>query len=290
MKQPARALLNRFRHRTGGPDGTNDGGAAPGASDVTEAATEMFPEERWFADHVGAAREVIEFLGGDGLSVEGKLVADIGCGDGIIDLALAHEGHPARLDGFDLNLTDADNLLDQAKRHEYLEEMPENLRFVASSPDRIPADDGSYDVLVSWSCFEHVSQPVAMATEMRRVIRDHGVLFLQLWPFYYSEHGSHLFDWYPSGFPHLVIPHDELRARVLEEDHKPLSEYIWNEYENLNKITVDDLGAALYEGGFTVSKVELISAATHLPPEVAHLPLSQLLVSGIKLLATPRPR
>jgi ubiquinone/menaquinone biosynthesis C-methylase UbiE len=258
--------------------------ATPGPTGAEQA----FPEDRWFADHIGAARQVIEFLGGDGLSVEGWVVADIGSGDGIIDLGLVHEGRPARLVGFDVNLTDPDDLLARARDEGYVDELPAELEFVESATDRIPAEDASFDCLVSWSCFEHVSEPLAMATEMRRVIRPDGLLFLQLWPFYYSEHGGHLFDWYPRGFAHLVHPHDEIRRRLLEDDVKPHSEYIWNEFSNLNRITVDDLGEVLRKGGFDVVKVELITNACHIPPEASHLPLSQLLVSGIKLLARPR--
>lgn len=288
MRDSARALLTRLRN------GPGAAAAEPAPVDTLDEDPPdedpgMFPEDRWFADHIDAARQVIAFLGGDGLSMEGQQVADIGCGDGIIDLGLALEGKPARLVGYDLNLTDADGLLTRARDEGYADELPDNLEFVGSGSDQVPADDASIDCLVSWSCFEHVSEPVAMATEMRRVIRPDGVLFLQLWPFYYSEHGGHLFDWYPGGFAHLVNSDDELRRRLLEEDVKPHSEYIWNEFSNLNKITVDDLGEALHKGGFDVVKIELISNASHIPPEVSHLPLSHLLVSGIKLLARPRP-
>jgi len=286
MRDSARALLTRWRSRPGEPTEPGPAPAAEAAAPEEDAG--MFPESRWFADHVDAARQVIAFMGGDGLTVEGKQVADIGCGDGIIDLGLVQEGNPERLVGFDLNLTDAGGLLERARAEGYVDELPPNLVFTGSAPDRIPAEDGEFDVLVSWSAFEHVSDPAGMATEMRRIIRPDGVLFLQLWPFYYSEHGGHLFDWYPGGFAHLVNSDDVIKRRMLEEDVKPHSEYIWSEFSSLNKITVDDLGEALRKGGFDVVKVELITNASHIPSEIAHLPLSHLLVSGVKLLARPR--
>ena len=114
------------------------------------------------------------------------------------------------------------------------------------------------------------------------------MLFLQLWPFYYSEHGSHLFDWYAGGFPHLVFAEEEIRSRVLVENPQPHSDYIWSEYQTLNRITLDDLGAALFAAGFRVAQAELISNLTSLPEAVASQPLSRLLISGVKLMAYPR--
>ncbi|MBV9822552.1 MAG: hypothetical protein JO144_09965, partial [Actinobacteria bacterium] len=59
-------------------------------------------------------------------------------------------------------------------------------------------------------------------------------------------------------------------------------------------ITADGLQDALRQAGFRIVKVALSSEAVHIPAEAAHLPLSQVAISGIKLLAiadgTPAPR
>ena len=248
----------------------------------------MFPEERWFADHIEAAREVIGFLDANQSSLAGRRVADVGTGDGIIALGLAVEGRPSELVAFDLNATDTEHLHALARSHQYVADLPPNLAFERSQPDHISAEDGSFDAVVSWSCFEHVSDPPIMAKELRRIVSDSGVLFLQLWPFFYSEHGSHLFDWYSGGFPHIVFSQEELRSRVLVDNPQPHSEYIWSEYQTLNRITLDDLGAALFDAGFRVARAELISSVTDIPEEVASQPLSRLLISGVKLMAYPR--
>ena len=44
-------------------------------------------------------------------------MADIGSGDGIIDLALTLRGRPRELVGYDVNPTPVDHLLEQAGRH-----------------------------------------------------------------------------------------------------------------------------------------------------------------------------
>jgi SAM-dependent methyltransferase len=264
------------------------------SSAVTDGAADAVASEPvvddWFASHINAAREVIDFLAGDLISLDAKRVADIGCGDGIIDLALAALAQPAELVGFDLNRTDDVALFDRAVKNGFLTEMPANLRFSGSEPGRIPADDASFDVLVSWSCFEHVVDPIPLVREMRRVIAPGGVLFLQLWPFYHSASGAHLDEWYPGGqFVHLTTPDREIeqvvRANDLGTSWWP--EYKWSEYLRLNRITVDELQAALLAGGFLINKVQLISDCVHIPPQIAYMPLSKLAVSGIKLQATP---
>ena len=229
------------------------------------------------------------FLAQDGISLGGKRVADIGCGDGIIDLGIAHETGPRELIGFDLNLTDLPTLLERARRYHYLDELPSTLSFCESTPTQIPAAAGSFDVLVSWSCFEHVGDPLALAKEMRRVIADDGHLMLQLWPFYYSEHGSHLMDWYPNGFVHLLEPEATIRAPMFDaaaadDEH---ASYMWEEYTKLNQLRLDGLQRALQDGGFAIRRVRLLSHDIQLSDGLARYPLSDLTIAGVMLIAVP---
>jgi ubiquinone/menaquinone biosynthesis C-methylase UbiE len=261
----------------------------PPAPSAPPAPAAPSPAQQWFVDHVDAARKVIGYLALDGRSLEGRRVADIGTGDGIIALGLATEARPAELVGYDVNSTDTGYLLDQSRRWGYRDDLPANLRFAASTPDRLPADDGEFDALVSWSCFEHVSDPAAMAREMRRIVRDDGFLFLQLWPFYYSQHGSHLMDWYPDGFAHLTVDPTELEHTVRTAHRRDDSDYMWNEYRNLNKVTVDELAAAVCGAGFEIDRAELLTGQTVLPPGVGRgeWPLTSLLVAGVQFTARP---
>lgn len=70
----------------------------------------------WFVEHYEeAADQVIEFLAEDGLSLTGLRVADVGCGDGIIDLGVVHKAQPDQLVGFDVVPTDRDHLREFAR-------------------------------------------------------------------------------------------------------------------------------------------------------------------------------
>ena len=120
--------------------------------------------------------------------------------------------------------------------------------------------------------------------------RPDGVLMLQLWPFYFSEHGSHLWDWFPNGFAHLTLDHDALEDQVRASDRHDdgWTEYMLAEFATLNRVTLDSLGAAIHEAGFSVRYLDIMAGAVHLPGELEGLPLSSLGITGVQLLAVPR--
>lgn len=256
-----------------------------------ERPTESLAEagSGWFADHHdGAAREIIDFLAGDGISLEGRRVADVGSGDGAIDLGLVQRGAPAELVGFDIVPTNTGILLQRARAHGVADELPAALSFAHSEPARLPAPDASFDLVISWSAFEHIADPGAVLREIRRVLRPDGIFFLQLWPFFHSPRGSHLWEWCPEPYHHLAEPAEETRLRVRASGHQPeFAEMMLREFGTLNRLTLDELGAALLDSELAVRKLELLPACSHVPAAALRHPLSALGVSGVKLLATP---
>lgn len=241
---------------------------------------------RWFQEHYfDAPAAIMEFLGGDGISLAGRRVADVGCGDGLIDLGLARAADPALLVGFDAVATDTDLLAAVAAENGHGGPLPECLSFQRSAPEHVPAEDHSFDAVVSWSVFEHARDPAGLCREMRRILRPGGVAFIQLWPFWASEHGSHLWEWFPGeGFLQHLHDRAELEARVRAN---PGPDPEWAEYmigAHLNRITLDDLQRAVIAAGMAVSKVELVHNSFHVPVRLAHLPLSQLAIGGVKLI------
>lgn len=242
----------------------------------------------WFAEHYGdAADQVIDFLRGDA-SLEGQAVVDVGCGDGIIDLGLAIKGRPAELVGYDVRPTDVDGLLHSARAAGVADELPENLSFQTSGVEQLPAPDDHFDVAVTWSAFEHVTRPVRMLSEIARVLKPGGILFLQLWPFYHSEHGGHLWPHYSEPFPHLMHTDEEIREHLVGRRATDPTREALDEYESLNRITLDDLQRALLGAGLTTVKLELLTNAVHIRSELSHLPLSLLGTGGVKLLAVTK--
>jgi ubiquinone/menaquinone biosynthesis C-methylase UbiE len=261
----------------------------------------------WVQRHTVEAAQIIrDFLGGDALSLEGKSVMDLGCGDGLIDWGIATSLRPHRLVGVDLELTDSDRLLRRLQVHGLAAEgLPACLSFATCSPDKLPFEDDAFDWALSWSSFEHIHDPLASIREVRRVLKPGGCFFIQVYPFFWSEHGSHLENWYPHGFAQRFAL-EEIMTRVSpsfardrtlkvgqvqharDGNRQPGDQVIW-EYLNLNRISLDDLHRALLCGGFWVSKVQLISPVVHLPMELNMRSLTEQLVAGVYLTAVPSP-
>ncbi|MDT4902402.1 MAG: hypothetical protein QOH52_418 [Pseudonocardiales bacterium] len=247
------------------------------------------PTTWWEAHFDRAAGEVVDFLAGDGIALEGKRVADIGCGDGIIDLGVTLKAKPATLVGFDVQATDVPALEARAKTAG-IDSLPEELYFATSGDTRLPAEDSSFDIAISWSAFEHIADPVAVLREVRRVLTPHGLLFIQVWPFYATAHGTHLVDWFPKGFAQYLHNDDEITRIVRASGNQDMASEMLEIYRTLNKITADQLHAAVREAGFKIVKVALTAESVHIPDEASHVPLSEVAISGIKLLAIPDRR
>lgn len=245
---------------------------------------------RWFHEHfVEAADQIVDFLAGDDIALAGKTVADIGSGDGIIDLGVCLKGRPDKLVGYDVRPTDVEALKRAALANGVVEEFPdaERLAFATSETDHVPAPDGTFDVAFSWSVFEHVDQPILMLSEIRRILKPDGYLFLQLWPFYGSQHGGHLWQNVAEPYAHLTRSPFELNRHLAGRPATDPTRPADDEFRSLNRITLDGLQRAMLAAQLRISKVELACETVHVPPELSHLPLTDLVVSGIKLIAVP---
>ena len=240
----------------------------------------------WFREHFeDAAQQVLSFLDGP---IEGKAVADVGCGDGITDLGLVLKGQPSSLVGFDLRQTDVEALRRAGSAAGVIEDLPPELSFASSEAQHVPAADDSFDVVVTWSVFEHVTQPVTMLKEIERILKPEGVLFLQLWPLFYSEHGGHLWPHYENSFPHLLHNDADIRDHLRGRRGTDPDRDAVDEYDSLNRITLEQLHNALLVAGLVVTKLELLTQPFHIPRELTHLPLSLVGIGGVKLLAVQR--
>lgn len=277
-----RRLLDRLR------PGADQAPAAEGASqgDIEPTRT---PESQWFWEHYElAARQIAESFDFEDMSLSGKVVADVGCGDGLTDLGLFDKVQPAKLVGFDLKLTNTEILYERVSA-EGIDATPRQaLSFERSSPERLPVEDGAFDYAFSWSAFEHISQPLGVLREIHRVLVPGGGFFLQLWPFYHSAKGSHLWDWYPEDYHHLQRSESEIVEEVLASDvnSREWTEMMVEEFRHLNKITIDELQRAMLATGFVVRRLELLASPTRLTPDLARYSWLDLGVSGIKLIAT----
>src|SRR5450755_421996 len=248
------------------------------------------PESQWFWDHYEfAVGQIVDFCEASGLQLEGQDVADVGCGDGIMALGLCHRVGPRQLVAFDIVPTDAETLLARSRTEGVGDTLPAELEFRQSSWRTTPAPDASFDLVYSWSAFEHIADPIGVLREIRRIIRPSGVFFLQLWPFYNSAKGSHLWDWFADDFHHLVTGYREIVEQMRGSDvhSTEWTDYMTREFEHLNRITLEELQRAILVAGFDVRRLELLTSPTVLTPELARYSWADVGIGGIKLLAAP---
>ncbi len=260
----------------------------PGNAEVTPRVPEGL---EWFWEkYHDATGQIVEFCAACRVQLADQEIADVGCGEGSMALGLCRRVHPRRLVGFDLKATDTDALLSNSERIGAGADMPRGLEFRTSAPTRIPAESDAFDFAYSWSAFEHIADPIAMLHEVRRILRPTGCFFLQLWPFYFSAKGSHLWQWFDEDFHHLTTPERDVVAALAADERQPRewTDMMTTEFERLNRITVEELQRSVLAAGFDVLRLELISWPTSLPPALARYSWTDLAISGIKLLARPR--
>jgi hypothetical protein len=119
------------------------------------------------------------------------------------------------------------------------------------------------------------------------VIKPGGVMFLQLWPFYLSEHGGHLWPHYDGPYPHLLRRDEQILSEVEGKNATDPRRLAEDEYLSLNRITLDGLQRALLANRFLIAKLQLLTNAVHVPRQLNHLPLTDLGTGGVQLTALP---
>jgi ubiquinone/menaquinone biosynthesis C-methylase UbiE len=262
--------------------------AEPGLPVQGAADRHIPPGLEWFWEkYHDAAGQIVSFCESCSVSLTGTAIADIGCGEGSMALGLYRRVDPARLVAFDIKTTDVSELLQHSSAVGESVELPAGLEFLRSEPTSIPAGDEEFDFVYSWSAFEHIADPIAVLREVDRILRPNGYFFLQLWPFYFSAKGSHLWQWFDEDFHHLLADERDVVAQVLADDRQPpdWTQYMTREFEHLNRLTVNELQRCVLAAGFDVIRIELISWPTTLTPALARYPWTDLAISGIKLLA-----
>jgi hypothetical protein len=104
---------------------------------------------------------------------------------------------------------------------------------------------------------------------------------------YYSENGGHLWYWDSTPFSHLLKSRDELQdIMALDKDTSDeVKKACMVDYDTLNKLTLKKLTNALKFSGFEIRKLKLVSGEPLIPSSLQNLPVEDLVITEIKLLA-----
>jgi 2-polyprenyl-3-methyl-5-hydroxy-6-metoxy-1,4-benzoquinol methylase len=190
------------------------------------------------------------------LDLSNASVLDFGCGQGIAALRFALQHSQTQVHGIDVR--EGFNELQKQSRNQLgLEELPGNLHFATSVSDELPYDSEQFDLVYAWSVFEHVdlSKIDGVISELKRILKPSGLLFVQVEPLFFSARGAHLEPLLTEPWVHLRNSQEELKkmlfAATMEFGEKNparektrlknMQEYQWEQYKNLNRITGDQL-------------------------------------------------
>jgi ubiquinone/menaquinone biosynthesis C-methylase UbiE len=132
--------------------------------------------------------------------VKDKIVLDIACG----------EGYGANLISRTAKFVygvDIDDIIIQEAKMKYREE---NLEFLTGSAIKIPLNDNSIDVIVSFETIEHPDKHLEMIDEIKRVLKSNGMLIISSPDkFFYSDERNfnnqfHVKELYKQEFVDLI--------------------------------------------------------------------------------------
>lgn len=98
----------------------------------------------------------------------GKVVLDIASGEGYGSCLLSKNA--LKVIGVDIDLESVKNANKKYSKN--------NLKFFAGSADKIPLEDNSVDVIVSFETIEHHDQHNEMLLEIKRVLKEDGILII----------------------------------------------------------------------------------------------------------------
>jgi cyclopropane fatty-acyl-phospholipid synthase-like methyltransferase len=220
----------------------------------------------WARDHGGLA---------------GRDVLDFGCGDATIALGVLLRHGAARVVGVDTHAV-LDEALPNARAQLGLQALPDNLQLVRIAPSAPLEPLGSFDVIYSWSVFEHVGQDLIgeCFAKLKRALRPSGIMFLQTTPLYYSAEGSHLKPWVPEPWAHLTMQqdrfYDALRKAADSQEQAAQLQYV---YETLNRQTAPQLLRAARRAGFEIVREYRTHESPPVPPELLEIYTAEALTT-----------
>lgn len=244
-------------------------------------------------------QQTIDFCGD---VFHGKTVLDLGCGDGVTDFGLLKLGIK-KIYGLDIDNKN-DGHFDRAIKfaESFGVQLPGNVKdaieFINYDGTVFPLPDKSVDIIFSWSAFEHINKIPVVLAEMKRVLKNEGFCFIQVFPWFHTRYGGHLDFYITEPYFHLKYSND-LVKQMLEDyiekcrgDKKEVNEFSlmkfqYPGYVDLNRYSADMFYEDLKESGFKVVKAEVVSYVENpsiAPPE---LKLSEIMISGTKFILNP---
>ncbi len=192
---------------------------------------------------------------------DGKRILDIGCGNGDLVKYIARNYSPASVVGIEPFLEDWG----------VGESEGDNWRIVSGNAHNLDFDDGCFDLVISFSTFEHIADIRKALSEIRRVLRPFGKFYTEFMPIWTSAAGHHFVanmqNWWNPGhitlippWGHLYMSEEEMRE-YLALNHTDdiladtIAEHIYHT-NIINRYTRTDLVNCIMGAGMVVKYYE----------------------------------
>jgi len=216
-------------------------------------SVERIKDDTYRTKFIDVPKTIADWLVAHG-GIAGRDVLDFGCGEATAALGIALQHGARRVVGIEVH-EQIENALPFARTELGLTRLPDNLELVRLDTDSQLNSLGTFDIVYSWSVFEHVRQDMIVDCfkKIRQVLRPAGVMFLQTTPLFYSAEGSQMKPWVPLPWAHLIMQQDlffeALRKRTSSPDQARHLRWV---YETLNRSTAPQMLKAAQQAGFEV--------------------------------------
>ena len=100
---------------------------------------------------------------------------EVGTGTGRIAIGVAKYGQGITVDAIDLS----ENMLTVAAENAVEEGVLDRIKFSIGDAKRLPFDDNSFDCVFCHNMLHHISDPLDVANEINRVVKDHGAVLIR---------------------------------------------------------------------------------------------------------------
>jgi SAM-dependent methyltransferase len=233
------------------------------------------------------------------LTVEEKLVLDLGCGLGGMVRYIAEQ---------DVRCVVSVEI--SSKRayaaHTYLQKhVPEQAYVVIGDAASLPFRNDVFDVIISTDTWEHLRHPNSAIQECERTLCNSGYLFIQALP-YYSPWGLHAWDWLPIPWIQVLLPRKSLFKLIhwieqrlcLNAQRIPETRIDWrfpDDPAHAQRLTVSAFERSFQQSALQVEHIELVPILVHikfvawLTRLLCRLPIIRKLAVGLIIATFSKP-
>jgi cyclopropane fatty-acyl-phospholipid synthase-like methyltransferase len=179
-------------------------------------------------------------------------ILDFGCGAlPVASASFALRYPQSRVCGTDIVNIDT-TLLSRTLVEETGLAIPPNLEIYTTPPNSLPSHLGLFDLVYSWSVFEHIpSNNIEHCFSLiRERLKSSGVFFFQIGGLYFSHNGSHLSNYSNEPWHHLMYSISELQEKVFNSTYpQAKKEREWQQFKELNRLAAASFIAAAERAG-----------------------------------------